>query len=119
MKPKTERKKLIDRCDDEARRIARERAGGHCGYCEMFYSDLHDHHIFSRRHFSVRWDLDNHIMLCPICHEYAHNYPEEFLAWVWLQMGFIFDGLRVKAQVIVHYKNWQLVEILEGLRHGE
>jgi hypothetical protein len=26
--------------------------------------------------------------------------------------------LRVKSNVILHLKNWQLVEMLEGMKHG-
>lgn len=118
MKPQTDRKKLINRCDDEIRRIARLRAGGHCGRCEIFYTDLEAHHIFSRRHLSVRFNLDNIIMLCPECHRWAHSHPEEFQAVTWLDMGFIFDGLQEKVKQVVHYKNFELREILEGLKRN-
>lgn len=67
---------------------------------------------------SVRFDPDNGILLCRKCHEYARDHKENFNAVMWLEMGFIFDGLHEKVKETVQYKNWQLLEILENLKRG-
>jgi hypothetical protein len=63
MKPKTDRKKLIDRCDDAAREIAKKRAKGRCQYSGCCNKGEEVHHLMSRRHLSVRFDPDNLILL--------------------------------------------------------
>ena len=74
------------------------------------------HHIFGRSNMATRFDLDNGVTLCLDCHRYAHSHPEEFQAWVWLDMGFIFDGLHEKSKEIVHLKNADLLGIMEMLK---
>lgn len=116
MKPKTDRKKLIEKCDAVWRWIVKERGQGRCQYNGCSNHGEEAHHIFSRRNMSTRFDPDNGILLCPECHRWAHANPETFNAVMWLDMGFIFDGLHVKSKVVVHYKNVDLLEILEGLK---
>lgn len=117
MKPRTDRQRLIEKLDAITRRIVKDRDDGKCQFLSCMEPGTEVHHIFSRRHLSVRWDQDNLILLCPDCHKYAHSHPEEFQAQLWLEMGFIFDGLHQKANVVVHYKNADLLEILEGLKN--
>jgi len=119
MKPKTDRKKRIEQCDALWRWIVKERGAGRCQYNGCCNRGEEAHHIFSRRNMSVRFDIDNGILLCRDCHSFAHTRPEEFNAVMWLDMGFIFDGLQEKSKVIVQYKNFELSEIVERLkRHG-
>ena len=120
-KPRTDRQKLIEKCDALWSRSVRERDEHHCRRCGKSpweYVAVLAHHIFGRSNMATRFDLDNGVTLCLDCHRYAHSHPEEFQAWVWLGMGFMFDGLRVKAQVVVHYKNFELLEILEQLKRA-
>ena len=43
----------------------------------------HDpHHIFGRRKCSTRWDIENGILLCRTCHNYAHANPKAFMTWI-------------------------------------
>jgi hypothetical protein len=48
----------------------KERAGYHCEVadCTTRATQLHAHHIFSRRHTSLRYDLANSICLCSVHH---------------------------------------------------
>jgi len=119
MKVKTDRKKTIAILDDLWSRKVKERDGHQCRYNGCCNPGVDSHHIFSRRHQATRWDLDNGITLCRECHDFARDHQENFNAVMWLDMGFIYDGLQEKAKVIVHYKNWELLEILEKLRNGE
>ena len=48
---------------------------------------LHAHHIFSRRHNSIRFLLGNLISLCPDCHNFAHSKPLDFRVWVMQEIG--------------------------------
>lgn len=113
MKPKTDRQKLFKRLDDLTSDICRDRAEGFCHRCGGI--GIEPHHLFGR-HGSVRWDLDNLYWVCRECHDWIHAHREEYNAYMWLEMGFIYDGLHQKAQVVVHYKNADLLEILEGLK---
>ena len=58
-----------------------ERAGHRCEYpnCTANYSQLHPHHVFSRRGVSTRYLLKNSLCLCPTHHTMgsfaAHSDP--------------------------------------------
>lgn len=119
MKPKTDRKKLIEKLDILWSRAVRERDEHRCRKCKRSpweQAAVEAHHAFKRSNMGVRFDLDNGVTLCLDCHRYAHSHPEEFNAWLWLEMGFIYDDLHEKSKGVVHYKNWELLEILEGLK---
>lgn len=66
---------------------------------------LHAHHIFSRRNFSTRWDVNNGICLCTGCHLYkAHKDIQEFSDWVVEHCGKEhIDRIRLKAHSIADY----------------
>lgn len=63
------------------------------GYCEMCLRRppevvLHAHHIYSRRHYITRWDLNNGVCLCNGCHLYkAHKDIQEFSDWIKAHKG--------------------------------
>jgi hypothetical protein len=115
MMPRTDRKKTRKKLDELWAIKVKDRDFHRCQYNGCCNPGTDAHHIFGRGD-SVRFDLDNGITLCRKCHEYARDHKENFNAVLWLQMGFIFDALRVKANVILHLKNWQLVEMLEGMK---
>jgi hypothetical protein len=48
---------------------------------------LECHHIKSRRHGALRFVLLNLLSLCPVCHRFAHDKPDEFRDWVSLEIG--------------------------------
>ena len=64
----------------------RDDAKGICEYCGITHFP-NAHHIFSRRNWSVRWELDNGICLCSKHHTFspefsAHLTPMEFAEWI-------------------------------------
>jgi len=58
-----------------------EHAGCKCEYpdCNINYTQLHPHHLFSRRHASLRYEIRNGVALCSVHHSLgsfsAHNDP--------------------------------------------
>ena len=84
--PKTERQKLIERCDDLASEIVRRRAIQRANGCEKC---LHEHtwkelqccHFITRTIFNTRWDLENLVGLCCGCHRYLDRRPKVKEAW--------------------------------------
>ena len=59
-----------------------ERAGRRCEYpdCNIHYTQLHPHHLYSRRYVTMRYNLDAGISLCPYHHTMgglsAHHDPD-------------------------------------------
>jgi hypothetical protein len=114
-KPKTDRKKLIDKLDTLWSKRVMERDFYRCQYC--FRAGTDPHHIFSRKNLSTRWDINNGICLCRECHDDAHRTPKTF--HIYLATFFpIYMELQEKAKVVVHYKNADLLEILEKIKNG-
>jgi hypothetical protein len=66
---KSERKRLTVRLDNEARRLCKLRDHGLCRRCGKRGDQVH--HIFSRRHGSIRFVLSNLLLLCDADHRYA------------------------------------------------
>jgi 5-methylcytosine-specific restriction endonuclease McrA len=67
-------------------KAVKERDGFKCVYCGSD-KNLNSHHLFSRRHQGLRWDLENGITLCAGHHNFstefsAHKTPLEFAEWV-------------------------------------
>ena len=59
-----------------------DRAGYRCEYpnCNIHYTQLHPHHLYSRRYVTMRYNLDAGICLCPSHHTMgglsAHHDPD-------------------------------------------
>ena len=92
---------------------------------------LHNSHIFSRRHRTIRWCKDNTQALCFSCHQWFGGNPADSGAWVTtlLGEGFI-DRLREKRdsrmkvskieekEIAKHYKK-EYEKLLERRANGE
>ena len=82
--------------------ICKERAGWKCEVvdCTTRATQLHAHHIFSRRHASLRYCIDNAICLCGVHHSLgsfsAHNDPtfKDRLVATGVRTEEFFDRLR-------------------------
>ena len=61
--------------DSDFSKMIYERDGGFCLLCSKPGSEVH--HIFSRRHKSIRHDPENGILLCNECHREAHEKPKK------------------------------------------
>lgn len=51
-------------CDALWARAVKARAGFKCEVANCLHTDLQAHHIFSRQHWGIRFDLENGICLC-------------------------------------------------------
>jgi hypothetical protein len=85
-----------------------ERAGYKCEYpdCTVNYTQLHPHHLYSRRYVTMRYNLDNGIALCPSHHtmggDSAHHDPDfkERLIATKVRTREFFDNLRAERNRI-------------------
>ena len=64
----------------------RERALFTCQYCGKYYQEgnrqgLHCSHLFSRRHYSIRYDPSNAFAHCFGCHNHLGGNPVIFSQW--------------------------------------
>jgi len=117
--------------------ICRIKANHTCEVCGMKKGDLYkekpqrveSHHIFSRRFMSaMRWDLNNLICLCSICHKLgdksAHQNPIWFGEWLRIhkpeQYKYILDHceerIDVKNRDILYKIEEGLINILNELK---
>lgn len=94
------------KADTEWSLKVKERDGFKCAYCGRI-DTLNSHHIFSRRHEGLRWDIDNGITLCAGHHNFstqfsAHKTPVEFVEWIKELKGEEwYNRLRTKAKMIM------------------
>ena len=96
------------------------------GYCELCLKQppevvLHAHHIYSRRHYQTRWDVDNGVCLCTGCHLYkAHKDIQEFSDWVVAHYGSTkIEILRNKTKNIFYRASKdEKLALIENLKKG-
>lgn len=84
------KKQLLKQADLLWSGIIKTRANGICQKCGR--KGHQAHHIFGRRHYHVRHNIDNGIFLCAGCHtlhphESAHKAPEKFRDFLLIWMG--------------------------------
>ena len=85
-----------------------ERAGRRCEYpdCNIHYTQLHPHHLYSRRYVTMRYNLDAGICLCPSHHTMgglsAHHDPDfkSVLVATGVRTEEFFDKLRAERNRI-------------------
>ena len=120
LKVKKEKKKNIDKellsLWSEAVKI---RANYKCEYCGNLKS-LNSHHIFSRRHRAIRWDIDNGICLCAKHHTLgnfsAHQSPH-FIDWIKAWIGKDrYNRILDKAYTVKKWTEAEKVEIKAELK---
>jgi hypothetical protein len=91
----------------------RKRANDLCEKCGKPANN--PHHIFGRKNFSVRWDLENGICLCSGCHTMnrwsAHQAPTWFSDWLKEKRGEEwYDNLLVRANRVA-FNNFEDIKI--------
>lgn len=75
-------KKPFQICDALWAEAVKKKAGYVCEYCGAEKS-LQAHHIISRVHWPIRYDLENGVCLCRYHHLFwAHREALEFLEWI-------------------------------------
>jgi len=131
-----------DRCRNKAQRVTKKtvldrmwadviklKANYRCEYCGKGREvvQLHAHHIFGRRHNSVRWSIENGICLCASHHRLgkfsAHQSPLEFGLWIIQKRGQQwYEKLRLNAHKIVQIRKADreiIGEKLKTMRNNE
>lgn len=82
----------LNQADINFSKVIRERNSWTCEKCSKHYPEgntrgLECAHIYSRRHYSIRFDPDNAFSLCTGCHMYFTGEPLEFAEWTKKQIG--------------------------------
>ena len=104
--------------------LVKVRAGYLCEHC-LCETTLNSHHIFGRKNYSTRWDLDNGICLCSYCHMFnskfsAHETPTLFSDWVKKYRGEEwYDNLRRKANAPYDHDRTKAYEELKRIEKGK
>lgn len=80
---------------------------------------LHAHHIYSRRHYNTRWDIDNGICLCYRCHLFfVHKDTYEAAKAIEKVKGKeLLEKLSKKKNIIRDYYDYE--QILKELQNQE
>ncbi len=114
---KTSRKTLVRNLDKVCGDIVKLRDKGICVVCGST-RDLTSGHLFSRGHFSTRWDIDSNLfcqcVTCNLKHEYD---PYPLMKYAELILGK--DGLEdlhLRYNTPRQWKDFQLAELLEELK---
>ena len=106
----TERKAMIKTLDKLVSQIVRKR--GRCEMCSRT-DTLQAAHIFSRRNFNVRFDLENLLCLCYRCHFHiAHKEPVRFVSFVKEKLGEVkFKQLQIRADTSAKGQDLKLIKL--------
>lgn len=113
---KPSRKRLVKRLDEIVSQIVRKR-DKKCVTCGSV-KQLGCGHIFSRAHYSTRWDLDNCHAQCWVCN-YKARWSDTIFYPEWYREKFgekKFLKLYEKWKTITHYKDSDLNVLLEALK---
>lgn len=115
---RTLRIELLDTLFSEAIRM---RDGGICQRCGHQNKSAQAAHIWTRNNYSTRWDMENALCLCYMCHikgfHSAHREPAEFLEWVHQRMGDErWEALKARSMGTVKVNDIFMDETEERLR---
>lgn len=100
--------KVLDKLWSKAVKLI---ANNKCEYCGSTQY-LNSHHIFGRRNFSVRFEVNNGVCLCAKHHQFnnefsAHQTPSRFIDWIKEKRGQKwYDELNNQANTIKPNKEY-------------
>lgn len=98
-KIKSERKQLVVRLDQLIREIIKHRDNTCCS-CGKQDGVYQVGHYIGRRHYSIRWDLQNVHAQCPGCNLYHNVNPAPYSAFMARTYGeTIFDELQARKAI--------------------
>lgn len=112
------KKVIIGKLDKVWSELIKLKDGNKCKKCGKV-DGLSSHHIFGRRKFSTRWDLDNGITLCDQHHTKdgsfsAHLTPKMFEIWLKIKIGKeTYEQLEQRSNSHYHWTDPELEEMLE------
>jgi hypothetical protein len=94
----------IKACDTAFSQCVREAHNWTCEKCHSKHErgsmGLHNSHIFSRRHRTIRWCKENTQALCFSCHSWFGGNPADSGIWITDLLGVAFiDALREKKDM--------------------
>jgi 5-methylcytosine-specific restriction endonuclease McrA len=115
---RTLRIELLDTLFSEAIRM---RDGFTCQRCGHQNKSAQAAHIWTRNNYSTRWDMENALCLCYMCHikgfHSAHREPAEFLEWAHQRMGDErWEALRARSMATVKVNDIFMDETEQRLR---
>lgn len=117
-KEKTDKNKLIKKCDDLFSLIIR--ALGYCEVCHRSDIQLNAHHIKTRGIMILRYDFRNGVSLCVNHHDLqrqsAHKDQKWFEGWLLQYRSEDLEYVESKKNIIAHYTVSQLQEIYQRLK---
>jgi len=92
---------------------------GHCQRCGDTPIDCS--HIAKRRHKATRWDPENAVGHCRVCHSYLETHPAEMEAWARGHLGDDrYEAIMARSREIVHHQDLDAIaEKLRGLTRAE
>lgn len=109
-------KALIKENDELVRKLVKIRDKGLCRICGFIGTDVH--HIISRRHLAIRWNIYNLVLLCRPCHSYAHlesiKFKKQFQRQYELMLDTLNDDIKTDIQEWNEYLTLTLKEIDNG-----
>ncbi len=115
---KTDKQKLIDKCDDLFSLIIRSL--GYCEVCHRSDIQLNGHHIKTRAIMILRYDFRNGVSLCVNHHELqrqsAHKDQEWFKNWLIQNRPEDLEYVESEKNIIAHYTVYQLQQIYQELK---
>ena len=118
---KSEFKKLEAKCDLLWATIVKK--WGVCEYCGQPHKMLNAHHVWSRSRKTTRHDPENGIALCPLHHNFSHEFsahwtPDTFFRWIIDKRGWEwYERTRRKAQKTCQYDLERLKRTHEKLNN--
>lgn len=108
------RKAIIAKLDKLARAMVFERDKDRCVRCGST-SGLQWSHVHSRRHYSIRWEMDNGKVLCIKCHCWWTNNPIEAAFWFSQNFPLRWEHVNELLRTSKPVKNHELIELLESM----
>ena len=111
----------IKPCDTAFSLVVREANDWTCERCHTVYErrsqGLHNSHIFSRSHRTIRWCKENTQALCYPCHSWFGGNPADSGIWIIDLLGeAFFDRLREKRDLKVKVAKTEEKEIAKHYR---
>ena len=116
MAKKPNRKTIIKKLDKACGDFVKTRDAYTCVQCGSTKSPSWGH-IFSRRHYATRWDLENSFCQCWSCN-YRHSF-DNYDYYKWFQDRFgnaKFEKLRARYKASVKFTTDDLLELLEHFK---
>ena len=117
-KKKTPRKKLVQRLDELVSEIVRKRTP-YCVICRK-KEQLGAGHLFSRRYYATRWDIENNVFTqCWGCNFRHVKDPMPYYTWFQDKYGYEkFRQVYEMTKPVKKFSNKDLEELYERLQNS-